>query len=753
MIGTTLLIATLQQATLTGVVRDSVDLEPIAFAQITATPVGNEAATVSGVTDRYGAFVLPGVPVAGPLRVEAGAYGYGVWTHTYDSLPSDPVRVLLNPAPIRLEGLDVTVTGRAGDPLSLSRDAFVIDSVVIGSLPTILEPDVLRAIQVSPSASASSDYSSVPFIRGGTSDGTPVLLDGVRLFNAVHLGGFISAINAEVVERATLLVGSGGDGFTVGSLSGAIDITTRDGSRDRTRMAGSLGLASSRLAVEGPIGRNTSYLVDGRRTYIDVFTAGLEKVRVIDEQLPYFFQDLHAKVTTDLGGVRRLSVSGYLNSESLKTHDVEGTLELGMTAGNSAFSGHYRDRIGAGGIVDFTLGHSRFSSDLLALGGGGPIIVDGEVFDHNPPKDTLVFGDGLMGETRADMRVTWHTSGTTVTAGASATRFATDQDYDVTDKYDGDGNVFFSPLALRENGWRLSVYSSLEVPLQRGFSTRAGMRVDRFPGIATTLSPFAEVSYAGSWWSARVLGSRSHQGLASVRNEEALLASFLAYDLLVPIRQAPVPRNTEFSIGWEGSRGGLRVRLDAYIRMLDHLRLPDPGVKPITGTVLGDPSLWGVATGTARGIEASWSWVGDRGMSMLGSYRWAGVSRTVGSRTYTPRFHRNHELELGSAYLQGVSQWSARVFSPFRTTGLRRCWRSSPSGGQGAYRYTETADARRRIQLRQASVLRPDRHRLASRERGVLVRRWIGGAVRLRGQPLQPAQCGGLGSAAWVAHP
>lgn len=62
---------------------------------------------------------------------------------------------------------------------------------------------------------------SVPFVRGGTSDGTPVLLDGVRLFNAFHLGGLISAINPEPVERATLLAGSGGEGLAIGSLSGA----------------------------------------------------------------------------------------------------------------------------------------------------------------------------------------------------------------------------------------------------------------------------------------------------------------------------------------------------------------------------------------------------------------------------------------------------------------------------------------------------------------------------------------------------
>ena len=351
MIGTTVMIAALQQTTLTGVVRDSVDLEPIAFAQVSVTSVASETVAGSAVSDRFGAFVVPGVSAAGPLRVEASAFGYSVWAQTYEAVPSEPVRVLLAAAPIALEGLEVIASGRAGDPLSLSRDAFVIDSVLLRSLPTILETDVLRATAISPSASASSDYISVPFIRGGTSDGTPVLLDGVRLFNAFHLGGFVSAINAEVVERATLLAGSGGDGFGIGSLSGAIDIGTRDGSRDRMRMSGGLGAASARLSVEGPAGESVSYLVDGRRTWIDGLTRALDKMGVTEGHIPYFFRDLHAKVTADLGGVRRLSVSGYMNLESVNDVDAreEVTREMVMTWGNAAFSAHYRDRLGANG--------------------------------------------------------------------------------------------------------------------------------------------------------------------------------------------------------------------------------------------------------------------------------------------------------------------------------------------------------------------------------------------------------------------
>ena len=652
-----LLIVALQQATLAGVVRDSIDLEPVAFAQVSV--VAGDAAG-AGSSDRFGAFVIPDVPSVRGFRLEVTAFGYEPWVRSYTRLPVEPVRVLLQPSPIALEGIEVLTQGRAGDPISLSRDAFVVDSALMRTLPTILETDVLRATAVSPSASAPSDYAAIPYVRGGTSEGTPVLLDGIRLFNAFHLGGFLSAVNAEVVERAALLPGFGADVLEIGSLSGAIDIATRDGARDRHHMAGSVGLASSRLSVEGPVGEGLSYLVDGRRTYIDGFTRLLEEGGVIEQHLPYFFQDLHAKVTKDWGGIRRLSVSAYANSEALGHFDSQRTKTLDLQWGNAAFSMHYRDKVGANGLLDATVGRSRFSSDLLGLGGGGASYLNGTLREYDPPTDTLLSGTGSMSEDRADLRLTWHTGRATVVAGAQATRFSAGHRYDLGDEFEADDGYFFSPLDLRQKRWRLAAHARVDVSLGGRLSSRGGLRIDRFRSLATTVSPFAELTYAGPWWDVRLSASQSRQALSSVRNEEALGASFLAYDLLVPVSSGPVPRNTQFSVGWEGSRGALRIRIDAYARTLANLRLPALGEKPITAAALGDPSLWEVAGGTARGIEASWSWQGEQGLSTLGSYRWARVLRTVGRHTYTPRFHREHELEFAASYTRGTASWSAR---------------------------------------------------------------------------------------------
>ena len=656
---TALLLAAIQQTTLSGVVRDSIDLEPVAFARITVSaPARPSSATASADSDRFGAFVVAGAP-AGQVRVRVEAYGYDAWTRSYEEEPRDELLVLLRRAPVPIDSIVVNVRGRPGNPISLSRDAFVVDTAVMRMLPTILETDALRAVSMSPSASAPSDWTAIPFVRGGVSAGTPVMLDGVRLFNPHHLGGFLSALNAEAVERVTLLPGSGGDTQPFGSLSGAIDIQTRDGARDRRRVTGSLGLVSSRVAVEGPVGESASFILDGRRTYIDLIFSGLRGLGATEAVIPYAFDDLHAKFTKDFGGVRRLSVTAYINSEAFDNLAEEYAETATFDWGNAALAAHYRHPLGPATMVDATLGHSRFSSQILGLGGGMTQLARfGR--EYTPPEDTVALGNGFMSEHRADVRVTRYTEHATVTAGLQATGFTADHGYTVDEDHGDLQQIILSSLHLEASQWRFAAYSSVDARFGARWGSRVGLRLDHFSGLATTLAPFAELSYSGSWWRTRILGSRSHQTLVSMRDEETIGASFIAYDLLAPVVDGPVPRNSEVSAGWEATLGALHLRLDAYLRKLDNLRVPELGTNPLGANTLDDPARRKVASGAARGVELFWSWAW-RSATTVGSYRWGKASRTVGPDTFTPRFHRDHEFQFGVALERGNSSWSARA--------------------------------------------------------------------------------------------
>lgn len=222
-ITTVVLSLALQQSSLVGVVRDSTNSEPVAFARVTVTVQGAQAREATA--DRFGAFVVTGI-ASGEAVVEVRALGYELWQREYRELPAGEVRVLMRRSPVALDSIVVGAEARAGNPLAVSPGAFLIDSALVRVQPVILETDILRSTMISPSVSAASDWVSIPYVRSGASYGTPVLLDGVRLFNPFHVGGFLSAFNAEAISRVTLFTGSGGDAQPIGSLSGAIDVAT-----------------------------------------------------------------------------------------------------------------------------------------------------------------------------------------------------------------------------------------------------------------------------------------------------------------------------------------------------------------------------------------------------------------------------------------------------------------------------------------------------------------------------------------------
>lgn len=648
-LGVTALALALQQGSVGGVVRDSVDLEPVAYARVTVIAEGGEAR--EAVSDRYGAFVVAGVG-SGPGRIEVAGLGYELWTLDYAVPPPDPLRVLVRRSPLELDAVVVEAHGRSGDPLSVSPGAFVIDTAFVRIQPVVLETDVMRAAGVSASASHSSDWIAIPYIRGGTGEGTPVLLDGVRIFNPFHMAGILSAFNAEAIQRVTLLTGSGGDAQAIGSLSGAFDIATRDGARDRFRAGGSVGLASMRFAAEGPLGGATSYLVDGRRTYIDLFTSGLAQVGLMERGLPYSFDDVHAKVTRDFGGVRRLSLTGYLNGESLDSRpgalaDEESGHTVRTDWGNGAVVAHYRDRLGPETLVDVTVGHSRFSGDYAVFGW------------NTAGADTSAVLRAGMREYRAEALAAHHRGSATIETGVQATRFAAE--YLGSGRPDGDPMELFGSLDLKPAQTRLAGYANVRMSLNSALSARTGLRADHFPGLGTTVAPFAEVMYSGSSWRAWASASQSHQSLSSMRNEESIAASFMAFDLLAPAETGPVARNSQVVAGWGGRWGALHLRMETYARWLENLRLPVLGSNPFEHAALLTPDSRQVASGTAHGIEASWSWADPGRASVTGSYRWARASRTVGGDTYTPRFHRDHEAELAVGLERGASTWSARL--------------------------------------------------------------------------------------------
>lgn len=193
---------------------------------------------------------------------------------------------------------------------------FKLNPKIIKAIPVLFgEQDVLKTIQLMPGVSSAGEGSTGFFVRGGQADHNLVLLDDAPVFNPSHLLGFFSVFNSDAINDVKLYKGGVPANFG-GRASSVLDVHQREGNSERFQASGGIGLISSRLTLEGPLGNNgSSFLLSGRRTYADLFLLFSKNEQIKNSQL--YFYDLNLKSHIELGQNDRLYLSGYLGRDIL----------------------------------------------------------------------------------------------------------------------------------------------------------------------------------------------------------------------------------------------------------------------------------------------------------------------------------------------------------------------------------------------------------------------------------------------------
>ncbi len=217
-----------------------------------------------------------------------------------------------------LELKEVVITAEEEIQQRTQMSTITIPIKQIKSLPALMgEVDVLKVLQLLPGVQSGTEGSSGIYVRGGGPDQNLILLDGVPIYNASHLFGFFSVFNADAINNVDLIKG----GFPArygGRLSSVIDISMKEGNNQEFKGAASIGLISSKLTLEGPIKKseNTTYILSGRRTYIDILARPFIKAQSGgDETGGYYFYDLNAKINHKFSNSDRLYLSGYFGND------------------------------------------------------------------------------------------------------------------------------------------------------------------------------------------------------------------------------------------------------------------------------------------------------------------------------------------------------------------------------------------------------------------------------------------------------
>ncbi|MDX9759214.1 MAG: TonB-dependent receptor [Bacteroidota bacterium] len=265
---------------------------------------------------------------------------------------------------VRLEEV-VVERDRFDDTREITVSRFNIPIRQITKLRVGGEADVFRSLQYLPGVLASSQISSGLYIRGGSPDQTLVLLDGSAVYNPSHLFGFFSTFNPDAVKDIDLIKG-GYPAEYGGRLSAVLDLVQKDGNRNTFGGTASLGLISSRLSTEGPVG-NGAWFLGFRRTYIDLLTSMLETDA---EPLPdYYFYDINGKISQEIGTSDKIFLSGFVSEDDLDFDNNAG-FNGTMGIGNTLIAGSWTHLFGDNLFSVFHTSYSRYRNSFTSQSAG-----------------------------------------------------------------------------------------------------------------------------------------------------------------------------------------------------------------------------------------------------------------------------------------------------------------------------------------------------------------------------------------------
>ncbi|RMG83680.1 MAG: TonB-dependent receptor [Bacteroidetes bacterium] len=308
------MIAQTEDITINGTVSDADNGETLIGATVTVP-----GTTLGTTTNEYGFYSLTIPRSDDSVRLDFSYVGFQTQSMTILPTKNITLNVELSTG-IELKEVVVKADSYQEQLRSTQMSVEEISTKEVKVIPALLgETDILKTIQLKPGIPSGSEGTTGLFVRGGGSDQNLIILDEAVVYNANHLFGFFSTFNTDAIKDLKVYKG----GFPAqygGRLSSVIDVRMKEGNNRKFSGAGGLGLITSRLTLEGPIqSEKSSFIVSGRRTYVDIFTRQINKRNEDKEDynpIPdYYFYDLSTKANYQLSEKDKLFISGYFGRD------------------------------------------------------------------------------------------------------------------------------------------------------------------------------------------------------------------------------------------------------------------------------------------------------------------------------------------------------------------------------------------------------------------------------------------------------
>ncbi len=322
-------VVSAQKFTISGYVKDASSDETIIAANIGV--LGKSNALIS---NQYGFYSI--TLNAGNYQLITSHVGYRSSSFSIALTKDTSINILLINGTALSEEVVVFATKRDNNIKTAQMGKITLPIDQIKSVPAFLgEVDLLKVIQLLPGVRNAGEGSSGIYVRGGGPDQNLILLDDAVVYNTGHLFGFFSIFNADAIKNVTLIKG-GMPAQYGGRLSSVLDVSMKEGNNQKYQVEGGLGLIASRISVQGPIKKDkSSFIISGRRTYVDALAKGFIKKSSAFYGSGYYFYDLNAKANYKFSEKDRVYLSGYFGRDVFDFVNGKQSLKVNIPWGNA----------------------------------------------------------------------------------------------------------------------------------------------------------------------------------------------------------------------------------------------------------------------------------------------------------------------------------------------------------------------------------------------------------------------------------
>ena len=237
-----------------------------------------------------------------------------------------------------------------------------ISSALLSKVPTVFgEKDILKVMLAMPGVQSVGEASAGFNVRGGSSGQNLILFNGNTIFYPSHFFGINSVFNPDITSEAELYKSSLPARYG-GRVSSALDVKSRDGNTEKLKGSVGLGLLTSRLSLEGPLGsENTSFILGGRATYSDWMLDMIPEGSEFSGGNANFY-DVNLGIAHKVDSVNTIKAYAYYSSDKFSLDSLN---LFSYRNANSSLHWYHK---GEGLNYELSVGADHYGSDMRQRG-------------------------------------------------------------------------------------------------------------------------------------------------------------------------------------------------------------------------------------------------------------------------------------------------------------------------------------------------------------------------------------------------